>query len=146
MRKEPEIAPPEGSNRPTLAMDANWERAIKHGDVEAVKDHLRSGVDINALDRYGQTALMLAAHHGHEQIVELLVAQGADLNVTAKYTLSALMLAVVAGQASIARMLARTGADLSIKGSGAPGFAGKSAYDLAVERRMEELYQDLKPN
>jgi len=124
-------------------MDATWERAVIQGDVEAVKRHLRSGVDVNSRDRYGQTALMLAAHHGHGEIVELLVAQGADLNVTAKYTLSALMLAVVAGQESIARMLARAGADLSIKGSGAPGFAGKSAYDLAVERRMEELYQEL---
>ena len=126
-------------------MDANWERAIRQGDVAAVKDLLRSGVNIDALDRYGQTALMLAAHHGHSEIVELLVEQGADLNVTAKYTLSALMLAVVAGHKDIARLLARAGADLSIKGSGAPGFAGKSAYDLAVDQKMEELYEELKP-
>jgi ankyrin repeat protein len=126
-------------------MDANWERAIKQGDVEAVKEFLRSGIDIDALDRYGQTALMLAAHHGHGEIVELLVEHGADLNVTAKYTLSALMLAVVAGHKNIARLLARAGADLSITGSGAPGFAGKSAYDLAVDQKMEELYEELKP-
>ena len=126
-------------------MDANWERAIRQGNVQAVKDHLRSGVDINALDRYGQTALMLAAHHGHDEIVQLLVEHGADLNVTAKYTLSALMLAVVGGHENIARLLARAGGDLSITGSGAPGFAGKSAYDLAVARKMEALYEELKP-
>jgi uncharacterized protein len=131
--------------RANLVMDATWERAIRQGDVEAVRDHLRSGVDINALDRHGQTALMLAAHHGHGEIVELLVEQGADLNVTAKYTLSALMLAVVAEHANIARLLARAGANLGIKGSGPPGFAGKSAYDLAVARQMEELYEELKP-
>ena len=126
-------------------MDANWERAIRQGNVEVVKDHLRSGVDIDALDRYGQTALMLAAHQGHVEIVQLLVEHGADLNVTAKYNLSALMLAVVGGHENIARLLARAGADLSIKGSGAPGFAGKSAYDLAVGRKMEKLYEELKP-
>lgn len=126
-------------------MDANWERAIRQGDIEAVREHLRSGVDIDALDRYGQTALMLAAHQGHVEIVELLVEHGAELNVTAKYNLSALMLAVVAGHENIARLLARAGADLSIKGAGAPGFAGKSAYDLAVARKMEELYAELKP-
>lgn len=126
-------------------MNTNWERAIRQGDVEAVRRHLRSGVDINALDRYGQTALMLAVHRGHGEIVQLLVEHGADLNVTAKYNLSALMLAVVAGHENIARLLARAGADLSIKGSGAPGFAGKSAYDLAVSRQMEELYEELKP-
>jgi ankyrin repeat protein len=127
-------------------MDATWERAIKQGDVEAARAHLRSGVDINSIDRYGQTALMLAAHRGHGDIVALLVEQGADLNVTAKYTLSALMLAVIAGHGNIARLLARAGTDLSIKGSGPPGFAGKSAYDLAVARQMKELYEDLKPN
>jgi ankyrin repeat protein len=126
-------------------MDANWECAIRQGNIQAVKDHLRSGVDINALDRYGQTALMLAAHQGHVEIVQLLVEHGADLNVTAKYTLSALMLAVVAGHKNIARLLARAGADLGIKGSGAPGFAGKSAYDLAVDQKMDELYEELKP-
>lgn len=126
-------------------MDPTWERAIRRGDVEAVRDHLRSGVDINALDRYGQTALMLATHHGHGGIVELLVQHGADLDVTAKYNLSALMLAVVAGHPNIARLLARAGADLCFKGSGPPGFADKSAYDLAVARQMDELYQELQP-
>ena len=126
-------------------MDEKWSRAIRQGDVEAVKEHLRSGIDINALDRYGQTALMLAAHHGHAEIVRLLVEHGADLNVTAKYNLSALMLAVVAGHENIARLLTHAGADLNITGSGAPGFAGKSAYDLAVARKMETLYEELKP-
>ena len=49
------------------------------------------------------------------------------------------MLAVVAGHAEIARLLARAGADLSKRGSGAPGFAGKTARDLALARGMQEL-------
>ena len=126
-------------------MEPAWERAVRSGDVEAVRQLLRSGADVNARDRYGQTALMLAAHHGHLEMVEALVGSGADLNVTAKYNLSALMLAVVAGHAEIARVLARAGADLGPRGSGAPGFMGKSAYDLAVAREMEELYAELKP-
>jgi ankyrin repeat protein len=84
-------------------MDAAWERAVTRGDVEAIRQQLRSGADINARDQYGQTALMLAAHHGHYEVVEALVASGADLNVTAEYTQSALMLAILAGHADIAR-------------------------------------------
>jgi ankyrin repeat protein len=122
-----------------------WESAAKSGDVEAARALLQSGADINAKDRYGQTALMLAAHHGHEALVETLIEHGADLNVTAKYRLSALMLAVVAGHAGIARRLARAGTDRSLQGSGAPGFAGKTAYDLALERQMAELYTELRP-
>ena len=124
-------------------MDTAWERAVTRGDVEAVRQLLRSGADVDARDRHGQTALMLAAHQGHLEIVEALVGSGADLNVTAKYNLSALMLAVIAGHVAIARLLARAGADLGLRGSGAPGFTGKTAYDLAVARGMDELYPDL---
>ncbi len=126
-------------------MDAVLEGAVRRGDVEMVREQLRSGADVNSRDRYGQTALMLAAHSGNLEMVETLVAHGADLNVTAKYNLSALMLAIIAGHQDIARMLARAGADLRIRGSGAPGFAGKTAYDLAVARGMNELYEELKP-
>ena len=120
-------------------MDAAWENAIKRGDVQIVRDLIGRGMDVNARDRYGQTALMLAAHAGHREIVETLIAHRADLNVTAKFGLSALMLALVAGHAEVARLLAKAGADLSLRGTGAPGFAGKTAYDLAVERGMLEL-------
>jgi ankyrin repeat protein len=106
---------------------------------------LRAGADVDARDRYGQTALMLAAHRGHREIVQALAEAGADLNVAAKYNLTALMLAIVAGHAAAARTLARAGADLTVRGTGAPGFSGKTAYDLAVAREMVELYADLVP-
>ena len=102
-------------------------------------------VQMYARNRHGQTALMLAAHAGHHQLVEALIAHRADLNITAKYGLSALMLALVAGHARVALLLAGAGADLSLRGTGAPGFAGKTAYDLAVERDMPELSAALKP-
>jgi uncharacterized protein len=126
-------------------MDAAWEDAIKHGDVQIVRDLLGRSADVDARDRYGQTALMLAAHAGHREVVETLIAHRANLNITAKFGLSALMLALVAGHAEVARVLAKAGADLSLRGTGAPGFSGKTAYDLAVERGMLELSAELKP-
>ena len=126
-------------------MNAVWEEAIKRGDVLAVSDLLDRGTDVDARDRHGQTALMLAARAGHREVVEALIAHRANLNTTAKYGLSALMLALVAGHAGVARLLADAGTDLSVRGTGAPGFAGKTAYDLAVERGMRELSAALKP-
>jgi ankyrin repeat protein len=82
---------------------------------------------------------MLAARAGHREVVETLVAHRANLNITAKFGLSAVMLALVAGHAEVARLLAKAGADLSLRGTGAPGFVDKTAYDLAVERGMLEL-------
>lgn len=126
-------------------MNAAWEDAIKHNKVQLILDFLGRGTDVNALDRYGQTALMLAAHAGHHEAVATLIAHRADLNITAKFGLSALMLAVVAGHTEVARLLAKAGADLSLQATGAPGFADKTAYDLAVERGMLELSPELNP-
>ena len=109
----------------------------------ALRDLIASGSNVDARDRYGQTGLMLAAHAGRTEMVALLIDAGADLNVTAKYRLSALMLAVVAGHQEVARLLARAGADLTLQGTGAPGFWGKTARDLADEREMHELANEL---
>jgi ankyrin repeat protein len=121
-----------------------WEQAVRRGDVPAVRAMLRDGADVDARDRHGQTALMLAAHHGHRELAQALVEAGAGLDGTAKYNLTALMLAIVAGHADVARVLIAAGANLDVRGSGAPGFAGKTAYDLAVAREMTELYADLR--
>lgn len=126
-------------------MDAVWEDAIKRGDVGIVRDLLDRGIEVDSRDRYGQTGLMLAAHAGHGEVVATLIAHGAGLDRTAKFGLSALMLAIVAGHAAVARLLAEAGADLALRGSGAPGFADKTAHDLAMERGMPELAAALQP-
>jgi ankyrin repeat protein len=125
-------------------MDTSWEEAVSRGDAQTARTLLAQGT-VDSHDRFGQTALMLAAHAGHREIVELLIAHRVNLNVTAKFGLSALMLAIVAGHTEIATLLARAGADLSLRGSGAPGFSGKTAHDLAAERGMQELLAALTP-
>ena len=106
-------------------MDAAWEDAIHRGDVQDICDLLDQGADV--------------------EVVEALIARLANVNMTAKHGLSALMLAVVAGHEEVVRILADAGTDLSLRGTGAPGFAGKTPYDLAVERDMRELSAALKP-
>ena len=49
------------------------------------------------------------------------------------------MLAVVGGHPRVARRLVAAGADATITGSGAPGFQGKTAADLATERGDKRL-------
>jgi ankyrin repeat protein len=112
-------------------MTPEWKTAVRADDVRRLQALLSAGADINALDEHGQTGLMIAARDGKTAVVRWLTEHGADLNHTAKYHLSALMLAVINGRDAIVGILVDAGADRSIQGSGAPGFAGKTALDIA---------------
>lgn len=125
-------------------MTAEWESAIRQGDVEAVRRMLHGGIDVNARDDHGQTGLMIAACQGWREVVRTLLEAGAALDHTAKYGLSAVMLAVINGHAEIVQLLADAGADLAIRGSGAPGFAEKTASDLAEAQRRADLVAILR--
>lgn len=124
-------------------MTPEWERAAREGEAAVLRALLEQGADVDALDRHGQTAVMLAAVRGHLAAVEALVSAGAKLDVTAKYRLSAAMLAAVNGHEAVVRVLAAAGADLALTGSGAPGFAGRTAADLARDRGLVELADEL---
>jgi len=115
-------------------MDGRWKAAVKADDCVALERLLGEGLDIDAVDEHGQTALMNAAREGRTDVVTWLIAHGADLNHTAKFHLTALMLAVVNRRVAIVKALAAAGADLLVRGTGAPGFDGKTAYDLAMGR------------
>ncbi len=120
-------------------MTREWEQAIRCGDTDALRRLHRAGADVNSRDRFGHTGVMVAATHGLRETVSWLVSHGADLDHTAKYHLSALMLAVINGHAETARALVEAGADVSIRGSGAPGFEGKTALDLARRQDRDDL-------
>ncbi|MDA7653433.1 ankyrin repeat domain-containing protein [bacterium] len=64
------------------APDISIHEATGRGDIEAVKQHLAAGTDVNAKDDVVEwTTLLHAAVGGHKEIVELLIAKGADVNV-----------------------------------------------------------------
>lgn len=125
-------------------MKPEWEQAVRRGDVECLGRLLTGGADVDARDRYGQTALMIAAQRGESSVVRFLLENGAALDHTAKYGLSAVMLAVIVGHADIVRALVEAGADLNLRGTGAPGFAGKTALELATARGQADMVAVLR--
>ena len=76
-----EAQPPEPTT--TKEPDINIHKAAEKGNIEAVKQHLAAGTDVNAKDKYGRTPLHATAVGGSKEVVELLIAKGADVN--AKY-------------------------------------------------------------
>ena len=74
----PEAARPEP---PTAkAPDIDIYGAAFEGNIEAVKQHLAAGTDVNAKGPGGETPLHDAAITGRKEVVELLIAAGADVN------------------------------------------------------------------
>ena len=55
-------------------------QAAYEGNIEAVKQHLAAGADVNAKGMANMTPLHEAIRGGRKVIVELLIAKGADVN------------------------------------------------------------------
>ena len=83
------------------------------GDFLKVKSLLEMGADVNAQDRYGMTALMLASVSGHQELVATLVRARADVNAQDKNGWTAVMWAITDGHQQIVATLVRVGADVN---------------------------------
>ena len=81
--------------------------------VEQVEALLNRGVDINASNVHGMTALMRAAEHGRERMVRALLDNGADPNASRNDKFTALLLASFFGHEEIVRILIEHGADIN---------------------------------
>ena len=62
------------------APDISIHEAAFKKDIDAIKQILASGVDVNAKDNDGDTALFIATGEGHKEVIKLLIAKGADVN------------------------------------------------------------------
>ncbi|MDA7653291.1 ankyrin repeat domain-containing protein [bacterium] len=87
------------------------------GNIEAVKQHLAAGTDVNAKDKGGGTPLHFAAT---KEIAELLIAKGADVNAKDGFLMAApLHYAANEGRKEVVELLIAAGADVNAKdGSG----------------------------
>ena len=55
--------------------DISIHKAARDGNIEAVKQHLAAGTDVDAKDEGGNTPLYLATGEGHKEMMELLIAR-----------------------------------------------------------------------
>lgn len=88
--------------------------AARNGDLEAIKQHIADGVDVNAL-LFEMPPLAWAAMMGQTEAAELLLQQGADINGRNRDGNTALHLAVFLGNAETAELLLKSGADVNAK-------------------------------
>jgi len=119
-----EAAQPEPTT--AKAHDISIHKAATLGNIEAVKQHLAAGADVNAKDKYGRTPLHTAVDGDYKELIELLIAEGADVNANSKIG-TPLHSAAFWGQKEIAELLIAEGADVNAK-----DVTGETPLDGAV--------------
>ena len=97
------------------APDISIHKAVEAGNIEAVKQHLAAGADVNAKDSVGWTPLHLASIYDHRETAELIIANGADVNAKNDGGFTPLHAAALNGHKEIAELLIEKGADLNAK-------------------------------
>ncbi|MDA7676852.1 ankyrin repeat domain-containing protein, partial [bacterium] len=97
------------------APDISIDDAAKAGDINAVKQHLAAGTDVNDKDWNGDTPLYRAAEWDHKAVAELLIAEGADVNAKNRYRETPLHYAAASDRKEIAELLIAEGADVNAK-------------------------------
>ncbi len=124
--------------------DISIHKAASTGNIEAVKQHIAAGADVNAKSAIS-TPLHQAAYKGHKEIAELLIAAGADVNASriGSYTrgnnvkeynngITPLHDAAAMGHKEIAELLIAKGANVNAK-----SVRGHTPVDRA--RRKKEI-------
>jgi ankyrin repeat protein len=90
-------------------------RSLEKGDVAAANRLLSSGVAVNARNKEGWTALILAAQRNLSDVAHTLITRGADVNARDKQGQTALMHAARKGHRQTVELLVTQGADVSAK-------------------------------
>ena len=104
--------PPEPSTAKAPAISI-WD-AARTGNIEAIKQHLVAGADVDFRNQQGFTPLHVAAQKGHNKVAELLIAKGANVNTSGRLIgTTPLDSAALLGHKEMVELLIDSGADIN---------------------------------
>ena len=116
------VEPVAGAKAPDISIHV----AAREGNIEAVKQHLASGADVNVKGKYGRAPLHYAASNGRKEIAGLLLKSGANVNERTETGWTPLANAAEYNHKEIAELLIANGADVNAKDEN-----GRTALDWA---------------
>jgi ankyrin repeat protein len=111
----------------------DFVRSAERGDIKALLLFFDAGIDVNAKNSAGYTALMAASKNGQVDVANKLLEQKVSVNVQGYNGLTALMLAAENNQPAIVKALLARNADSNLQDNN-----GWSALMKAVYRRNTE--------
>ena len=92
--------------------------AAEAGNIEAVKQAIANGVDVEVKDALWRSPLLIAAANGHKELTELLLAEGADVNAKDYRGRTPLDVAINFNKPEIVELLIDNGADVNAEREG----------------------------
>jgi ankyrin repeat protein len=93
----------------------DFVRSAERGDTKALLLFFEAGIDVNAQNSGGYTALMAGAKNGQVDVISKLLEQKANVNVQGYNGLTALMLAAENNQLTIVKALLAKSADPNLQ-------------------------------
>lgn len=116
----------------TELMDMSYK-----GNIKRIKELLKAGANINAVDNQGFTPLINAVSGEQTEAVKLLLNNGANVNAHTKHGMTALIGAVKDGNIEMVRLLLTKNADKTIK------FNGKTLMEIARKNGDTNILNEL---
>lgn len=88
--------------------------AAAEGNIEALKQYLEQGVDINARNRQKRTAILTAAMHDHLDAVSFLIEAGADIDLQDETCFNPFLYACIHNKLELVQMMVKAGTNLEL--------------------------------
>ena len=107
--------------------------AALQGDLDAIRQHIDAGSDLNKKDAYGSSPLIVAATFGRTEVARALIDAGADMKITNNEGSTPLHIAAFLCRTEIVKALLDKGADKN-----ALNKAGRTALD-SVSRPFDDV-------
>ena len=109
------------------APDIPLNVAVLTGNLDAVRQHIAAGTDLDEKDAYGSAPLTIAATFGKTEVAKALIEAGADLQVTDGQGSMPIHIAAFLGLPEIVKAFLETGADRYGRNAD-----GATALDIAL--------------
>ncbi len=113
----------------------------RRGNCGIARLLIDNGVDVNAVNEDGVTAIRMAIFNGHQDLVQLLIENGADVCAADQDGVTAIQAAAMHNRTEIVRLLIENGADVNAAGKG-----GLTAMQIALSDNRKELMRVLVEN
>src|SRR5688572_743942 len=94
----------------TASGDGPLAKAVKAGDLSAVRTLVKSGTDVNSQSGDGSAPLLWAVHHANLEIARVLLGAGAKADTANDFGVTPLLHASRTGNAAMVDVLLRAGA------------------------------------